>query len=764
MNPATQPLAASPALLPDTSLHSGQYHIERVIGQGGFGIVYRATDITLQRTVAIRELCLPGYQRSGNRLLPPSGIHDDPNMETARELFLEEGRVLAKLTEDANVNIVPVFTSFAENNTAYIVMKFLHGETLAAVVKKQGPLPEDKALHLIEQAGHALSLAHEQELIHCDIQPDNLMLCQDGRLVLINFGLNTRLIRPTQHGTRLLSGVGTPGFTPLEQYPQPSATGRHLEVGAYTDVYALAATLYFLLTGEVPTAATRRESGQQLPQPSNLNPGITRDTSEAVMWGLELYPEQRPQQIEQFLTALSLLEGSGVGPRLPTAPDPPGRRATAGTHPLQNLAFAAAVSLALGFIWTSSRQLTNRLEGAWSRVSPLTWQKTAASSSAAGLLAEAKGHFSANRYDQALAGLQQAEVLSPGNADIYLWRGRCYQEKNQHEQAIAEFTKALRLGGSPADCYHYRGRSHNNKAATLTAPSMEDARQRLYDLAIADLSQSLALRAGDPMVLLRRGVVYANKERYDLAIADFTKARDLDPNNANVYGRRGSALVMKGQLDLAIADYDKALSLCPDSNVEKAQYYKERGWIYHYKRQPDLSLRDYQKALAIKRNDADAYVGMAFAKIDKKLLSAAQSDLEKALVLDPGLADVHSGLGTVCHNKAVRIQGTQRDQLLKLAVDHYQKAISLAPQDDYAYSALATAYRTMNRFDESLTQINKAIDAAPTDGQNYKTRAWTWYFKKNYQEAWKDIGRCRAYGSSPDLDLIAALKKAEAAP
>jgi len=201
--------SGSDALRIGTRLANGRYVIEAVLGKGGFGITYRATDTMLNRTVAIKELFPDSSDRVGNRV-SASADADDWSDETAR--FLREARTLASLDHPSIVN---VYDYFRENNTAYMVMKFVAGEDLSKLLVRRGPLPEAEVLRYVNEVGQALVALHAMHLLHRDLKPQNIMLTQQGRVVLVDFGA-AREFKPDVSHT--LTRIGTTGFTPLEQW------------------------------------------------------------------------------------------------------------------------------------------------------------------------------------------------------------------------------------------------------------------------------------------------------------------------------------------------------------------------------------------------------------------------------------------------------------------------------------------------------------------------------------------------------------------
>ncbi|VEP14924.1 WD-40 repeat protein [Hyella patelloides LEGE 07179] len=281
-------------LSPGVLLASGEYQVSRVLGQGGFGITYQGVDTKLNRAVALKEFFPEGCWREGTTVVS-AGRWDKSTYTDAKERFLLEGQTLGQFNHSG---IVRVFYYFEENNTAYMVMEYLKGKTLSELLKsKGGTLPEFDALNYIQIIGQALDIVHQAQMLHLDIKPENIMLAEDGRAVLIDFGAARDFAgRNTTRFTTLL----TPGYAPLEQY------GQSLQCADHTDIYALGATLYHLVTGKVPVSAIERAAGVPLKTAQKMNSQVSDRTSWGIDRAMAMNINKRPQSIKEFLDLLSL--------------------------------------------------------------------------------------------------------------------------------------------------------------------------------------------------------------------------------------------------------------------------------------------------------------------------------------------------------------------------------------------------------------------------------------------------------------------------
>lgn len=284
-------------LSPGACLANGEYRIKQPLGQGGFGITYQGIDTRLNRAVAVKEFFPEGCWREGSTVVS-AGRWNSDTYSNAKQKFLLEGQTLGQFNHPG---IVQVFYYFEENNTAYMVMEYLRGRTLAELLKqRQGKLSEAKALKHIAKVGEALEILHQAQFLHRDIKPDNIMLADDGRVVLIDFGAARDF---TTNCTTRYTTMLTPGYAPLEQY------GRALKYGAFTDIYALGSTLYHLLTGEAPVSAIERAAGVELKTVRQIVPQISAHVSEAIARAMIMDVTERLQSVRQFLDLLYLDSG-----------------------------------------------------------------------------------------------------------------------------------------------------------------------------------------------------------------------------------------------------------------------------------------------------------------------------------------------------------------------------------------------------------------------------------------------------------------------
>lgn len=281
-------------LAPGSLLQGGKYRIIRFISSGGFGCTYEAVHTGLNGRMAIKEFFVQDIcNRDDATGYVSVGLQSKAQtFDKLREKFIREAQSVFALSHPGIVHVSDVFE---ENGTAYFVMDYIDGCSLADLVDKNGPMDEATALGYMRQVCAALDYVHANGRLHLDIKPGNIMVDRAGRAVLIDFGASKQYDSGTGENLSTLLGF-TPGFAPPEQ--MTADVSRFLPA---TDVYALGGTLYNLLTGEAPLSANHRYAGDDLkPLPESVSPSTRR----AVEAALQLNKSARPQSVAEFAALL----------------------------------------------------------------------------------------------------------------------------------------------------------------------------------------------------------------------------------------------------------------------------------------------------------------------------------------------------------------------------------------------------------------------------------------------------------------------------
>ena len=285
--------AAPNYVLPYGAILNGRYIVGKMLGQGGFGITYIGWDLAMERKVAIKEY-YPSGQVSRNPGSRDLTWYTNEQSRQARQngmqMFLKEARKMSKV--DNLTNVVRVRDIFQENETAYIVMDFVEGETLKARLDKTGPLTWKQAKDIFLPAIQAMEQVHQAGLVHRDISPDNLMLTPDGRVMILDLGAAKDLaINKGASSAMVVKG----GFSPPEQYAQQGGSG------SWTDVYAMAATMYHSLTGVVPPTAVDRMQGEPVNWELLASNGVPKHVISALQSAMALNAKERTQSMAELL-------------------------------------------------------------------------------------------------------------------------------------------------------------------------------------------------------------------------------------------------------------------------------------------------------------------------------------------------------------------------------------------------------------------------------------------------------------------------------
>lgn len=286
---------SEPVYLKPGTMLADRYLIGYDVNAGGFGIVYRAWDTKLETIVAIKEFF-------ANRLMTRAAGETQvivnkkayQEFEYRKKRFLAEARTMAKFGKHRN--IPNVFESFEENGTAYIVMELLTGQALNEYLQEnRNAVDHDFAIHVATEVGKALISMHDMGIVHRDVAPDNIFICEDTRVLLLDLGA-AKLADDTD---TVIDIILKPGYSPVEQYDNTAS------IGNWTDIYALGATLYVMLTGIKPDESTNRKIHDSLTPPHDIDPDIPENLSNAILKAMAVDRHMRFKNVDDFLKAIN---------------------------------------------------------------------------------------------------------------------------------------------------------------------------------------------------------------------------------------------------------------------------------------------------------------------------------------------------------------------------------------------------------------------------------------------------------------------------
>ena len=283
----------------------GEYRIDHVLGSGGFGITYYALDIHLDKPVAIKEYLPNDFAlRTGAITVKPKSTADQGNYQWGLDRFLDEAQALARF-EHPHINKVHRF--FEDNNTAYMVLEYIGGETLAQSLKREGRLEQPRLRRLLDEVLSGLEVVHAAGYVHRDLKPGNIMLREDGSAVLIDFGAARQVIGArSQNITTIL----TPGYAPIEQYDRKAE-----DVGAWSDLYGLGMVAYRCVSGakdgDLPDAVARARLERKGESAKDMKPAAEAGKGSydaallaAIDWATKVDEGERPQSVSAMRAAL----------------------------------------------------------------------------------------------------------------------------------------------------------------------------------------------------------------------------------------------------------------------------------------------------------------------------------------------------------------------------------------------------------------------------------------------------------------------------
>ena len=299
-------MAAAAALAAGTSL--GEYRIEQVLGTGGFGLTYLATDQNLRLKVALKEY-LPSSlaERADDSSIRPRDGDAAQTFAWGKERFLDESRTLASFKHPA---IVRVMRFFEANATAYMVMEFVEGMSLGPWSGSRRPFAQSAVLAVMRPLLEGLKVVHDAGFLHRDIKPDNIYIRADGTPVLLDFGSARQTMESSE-----LTAIVSPGWAPFEQY---HTNGKQ---GPWSDLYAIGGVMYWMVTGKKPVEAIARIRQDSLVPAAQAAPqGLyAPEFLAAIDWALDPHEDSRPQDVPALLARLAGTAGAASDRTVPAA-------------------------------------------------------------------------------------------------------------------------------------------------------------------------------------------------------------------------------------------------------------------------------------------------------------------------------------------------------------------------------------------------------------------------------------------------------------
>jgi len=599
------------------------YHIEAVLGAGGFGITYRAREVAIKRTVAIKEFLPAGVAMRGKdaTTVRPISAGEAEVFEWGLERFRGEAETLVRFDHP---NIVRVYRYFQANGTGYLVMQYVEGDSLHAILERAGTLGESEVREVLEPILDGLERVHAAGFLHRDIKPANIYIRSDGVPVLIDFG-SARLALGEK--SKSLTAIVSGGYAPFEQY---SST---VKQGPWTDIYALGATLYRAVTGRAPPDAMDRIVEDEIVLARGAaGSGYSDSLLDAIDAALAMKGEDRPQSIAAFRAMLDLAAGAAsageqehAAPATartlmpqgaketatppPAPPSPPSPRERQKSKSYWDIAALIAVVVAGGgfFGWEAYQD------------SELRQAETAAvAKRAAERARQAAAAAEARRQSQEEATRRAAAEARRQAQEEATRRAAAEARRQAHEEATRRAAEGARRKAAEAARRKAAEAARRRSAEAAKRRAAEQAR-RVYQAELRLCRQkdtgptsfaacnrliSGGRVKGRPLafIYILRGVKYGRRTEYRRALSDFSRSIALAPNAGLGYYYRGVTYSQLGNARQAINNYNRAIFLQP----KRFRAYYNRGVMHLRLGDRSNAVRDFRTAVRLKPSYAQA--------------------------------------------------------------------------------------------------------------------------------------------------------------
>lgn len=611
---------------PLIALLRDRFKVIKPLGRGGFGNTYLAEDTDrLNESCVVKKLT---YQAK-----------EAWEQQKAVDMFASEAQQLKQLGHHPQIPKLTAY--FQEGQHLFLVQQYVDGLNLIELLEKEGAFSEQKIRQVLLDVLPVLQSLHEQGVIHRDLKPDNIMRRQDGKHVLIDFGVAKLLKQTAMAHAGVGTIVGSPGYASPEQIQR----GRATPVG---DLYGLGSSCFHLLSHVSPYHLSLEfnylwsENWQQyVSQPLSLE---LRNIFDKL---LQIEPAQRYQSAGEVLQDLkaapALLQQGKI--TLPTRFSLPSR-----VPQMSGKMWAAISTLSLvglggiGYVAIRANDTVS--------VSPM--------SRAEALLRKGYEKYREGEYEGAIAAYDESIRLDAKNADAFNERGLAQYGLKDYQAALADYDQALKLDSRHSDAYGNRG---------LAKHALQD-----YQAAVKDYNQAIRLNSQYAYVFHNRGLSKYNLKDLQGALSDYDQALRIDPKRADTLRSRGRTYYELSNYRAALTDYDAAIQL----DGENANAYNGRGHVKGKLGDSQGALADFDKAIQLDDQLVDAYNSRGLAKYNRRNYQEAFQDYNTAIRLDPNYGVAYFNRGFV---KEVQkdIEGAKAD--FQKAADLYQERGDKRRQD-----------------------------------------------------------------------------------
>lgn len=668
----------------------GRYQIISYLGGGGFGETFVACDTHL-----------PGSPKCVVKKLQPQS-QDPSTLEIARRLFDTEAQVLYKLgTHD---RIPQLLAYFEENAEFYLVQEFIPGYNLSQEITAGKTYAQTEVTALLQEVLTILEFVHQQNVIHRDINPRNLLRREDGKLVLIDFGAVKQITTQIFHTTgepKSTVVIGTPGYIPGEQAQgNPKFS---------SDIYAVGIIAIQALTGLSPS---------QIEQDHESNEIIWRNYATVSSEFADFIDQmvcydfrQRYATASVALKALMDLTASSSAtlPIAPTLPPQKARFLPNQGNILLKVLFAILLISLTGF---TAKYIINNVNH----------------SSALELGKQGNTFFELQRYEDALNVYRQAINLNPNYAQAWYGQGKTLARLQKYSEALTAYEQAIQILPDYVEAWSGRGFvlkdlgryqeaiAAFDKSLQLNeqAPDIWNAKGEVfsllkqYDNAINAYNQALELKSDDYVVWYNKGLALQRLKQYEEAITSHNKAVEIKPNYVGAWYNLGNSLVNLRRYEAAIQAYDQAVKYNPNY---AAAWLSKGNILIILQRYPE-AVETFNQVLKINNNNFQAWYAKGWALHQNQNYGEAIAAYNQAAKIQPKNYQVWYSLGNSQYNL----------QQYENAIASYAQAVRHQPNHYESWYSRGNALYNLQRYKEAIASYDQALKYKPNDQPAIKAR------------------------------------------
>ncbi|MHC0062137.1 tetratricopeptide repeat protein [Nostoc sp. UIC 10890] len=661
----------------------GRYQIIRNLGGGGFGETFVACDTQL-----------PGSPPCVVKKLKPQAS-DPVTLETARRLFDTEAQVLYKLgTHD---RIPQLLAYFEENAEFYLVQELIEGDDLSQEITPGKTLSQEQVILLLEELLAILEFVHQQNVIHRDVNPRNILRRQpDGKLILIDFGavkqIATQVITP-QGQTQATVAIGTPGYIPGEQ--------AHGTPKLSSDIYAVGIIAIQALTGLSPEEIVKDAETNEIiwHNQATVTPEFAQLLDKMVCYDFR----QRYPSATMALKALKELTQPPAATIALNPISPPKNI----NKPQPKKGILGKVLLAIFFIGISGV------------ASILIWNHIN-SNNAIELSKQGNTLFDLQRYQDALAVYEKAVNIRPNHAQAWNGQGKTLYKLKKYKESLAAYDRAIQIRPDYFEAWSGRG---------FVLGSLQR-----YQEAIASFDKALQLNNNNSEIWNAKGEAFSNLNQYDQAIQSYEKAIELKPDNYQAWYKKGLALQNSKRYEEAIAAYQKVVELKPD--YEEA-WYNRGNSLVNLRRYQD-AFTAYDKAVQYKSNYYQSWLSRGNVLLNLQRYPEAIESFNQVIKYSPRNYQAWYNLGWSLH----------QNQRYEEAIKSYNKAATIKQNDYQLWYNLGNSQYILQKYEDAIASYNKAVRYKPDHSESWYSRGNALLNLKRYRDAIASYDQAIKYKSN----------------